>query len=48
MIEKLCKNCDNHICKDMYSSMQKKYIELCLNSNRSRFISKEELDKENK
>lgn len=44
MIEKLCKNCDNRICKDMYPTMQKEYIKLCLNSNRSRFIPHKESD----
>ena len=48
MIEKLCKNCDNRICKDMYPTMQKEYIKLCLNSNRNRFVShKEQTEKEN-
>lgn len=39
MIERLCKNCDNRICKDMYSTMQKEYIKQCLDSKRSRFVS---------
>jgi hypothetical protein len=49
MVEKLCKNCDNYICKDMYPIMQKEYIKQCLNSNRSCFVShKERTEKENK
>lgn len=47
MIEKLCKNCDNRICKDMYPTMQKEYIKQCLDSNRSRFVSHKESEKEN-
>ena len=47
MIEKLCKNCDNRICKDMYPTMQKEYIKQCLDSNRSYFISHKEEAKEN-
>lgn len=47
MIEKLCKNCDNRICKDMYPTMQKEYIKMCLDSNRSRFVSHKEQEKEN-
>lgn len=47
MIEKLCKNCDNRICKDMYPTMQKEYIKQCLDSNRSCFISHKEEVKEN-
>lgn len=47
MIEKTCDMCDNRICKDMYPTMQKEYITLCLNSNRSRFISHKESQKEN-
>ena len=46
MIERLCKNCDNRICKDMYPTIQKEYIELCFNSNRSYFIPHEEKIKE--
>ena len=42
MIEKLCKNCDNRICKDMYHTMQKEYIKQCLDSNRGRFVSHKE------
>lgn len=38
MITKTCKTCDNRICKDMIPTMQKQYVALCLNSNRSRFI----------
>ena len=47
MIEKLCKNCDNRMCKDMYPTMQTEYIKLCLDSHRSRFIPHEEKTKEN-
>lgn len=46
MIEKLCKNCDNCICKDMYPTMQKEYIKQCLGSNHSCFISHKEEVKE--
>ena len=48
MTEKLCKNCDNRICKDMYPTMQKEYIKMCLDSNRRMFVPYEELKKENK
>lgn len=47
MIEKLCKNCDNRICKDMYPMMQKEYVQICLDANRSRFVSHKELEREN-
>lgn len=45
MPEKTCAKCDNRICKDMLPTMQKKYITLCLNSNRSRFIQHKDKEK---
>lgn len=47
MIERLCKNCDNLMCKDSYPTMQKEYVEQCLDSNRSCFVSHKEEVKEN-
>ena len=47
MIEKLCKNCNNRICKDMYPIMQERYIKMCLDSNRKMFVSHKDQPKEN-
>lgn len=44
--DKTCENCRNFICKDMYPTMQKEYIELCLNSNRKMFVPSPEEVKE--
>ena len=48
MIEKLCKNCNNRICKDMHPTMQEKYIKMCLNSNRKMFVLRKEEKENNK
>lgn len=40
--DRICENCRNRICKDMYPTMQEVYIRQCLNSNRSMYIANEE------
>lgn len=46
MIERLCRNCDNRMCKDSYPTMRKEYVKQCLDSNRSRFIPYREEEEE--
>ena len=45
MEDRTCENCHNFICKDMYPTMQKEYISLCLNSNRKLFVSSNEKER---